>query len=58
MAAMSALFHEHRVRATRKDGESEADARKRVMKVVNDNEMVLLLQMVRPEAAALEWVKI
>ena len=55
---MAALFHSRRVRPVRRSGESEEDARRRVMGVVDDCEMVLLLQMVRPERVALEWVEV
>ena len=55
---MSTLFRDHRVRPVRMSGETEEDARRRIMQVVEDKEMVLLLQMVRPERAALEWAEV
>lgn len=57
VAIMATLFREHRVRPVLQAGESMEQALKRIMNVVEDKGMVLLMQMLHPENAVLEWQK-
>ncbi|KAI1809002.1 hypothetical protein GGS20DRAFT_599454 [Poronia punctata] len=57
-ATMAVLFRNSRVRPVVKDGETDAMARSRVMELIeNDSGAVLLLQLLHPERAPLEWTK-
>lgn len=55
MVVMAALFKDHRVQPVLKPGESMQQACLRIMDVVEDKGMVLLLQMLNPENATVEW---
>ncbi|EOD45005.1 putative cytochrome p450 protein [Neofusicoccum parvum UCRNP2] len=57
VAVMAGLFRSYRAVPVRQAGEDEAAARERVKKVVDDTGMVLLLQMLHPEKAVVEWKK-
>lgn len=57
VAVMATLFREHRVQPVLQPGEYMEQALKRIMKVVDDNGMVLLMQMLHPQNAVLEWRK-
>lgn len=57
MAVMATLFREHRVQPVREPGEPMEQSLKRIMKVVGDKGMVLLMQMLHPQNAVLEWRK-
>ncbi|KAI1192937.1 cytochrome P450 [Nemania serpens] len=57
-ATMAVLFRNSRVRPVVKGGETDAMARSRVMDLIeNDSGAVLLLQLLHPERAPLEWTK-
>ncbi|KAF7929690.1 hypothetical protein BELL_0055g00040 [Botrytis elliptica] len=56
VAAMVALFKRNRVEIVREEGETEEEAKERVMSVVKDNVIVLLLQMRSPEKVGVRWV--
>ncbi|QSZ36703.1 hypothetical protein DSL72_006586 [Monilinia vaccinii-corymbosi] len=58
VAAMVALFKRHRVEIVLEDGETQEQAKQRVMGVVKDNIVVLLLQMRSPEKVGLRWVEV
>lgn len=55
VAVMAALFRDHRVQPVLKAGEGMTQACLRIMDVVEDKGMVLLLQMLNPENAIVEW---
>ncbi|MCJ1466040.1 hypothetical protein MMC07_004659 [Pseudocyphellaria aurata] len=55
VAVMAALFKDHRVQPVLKPGENMQQACLRIMDVVEDKGMVLLLQMLNPENANVEW---
>lgn len=56
VASMAALFRDWRVDPVPEPSESLESARKRVMRMVEeDTGQVLLLQMLHPEKAALSW---
>lgn len=55
VAVMAALFRNHRVQPVLKAGESMKQACLRIMDVVEDKGMILLLQMLNPENANVEW---
>lgn len=55
---MAALFREHRVLPVREMGsENDEAARRKVQQIAEDCETRLLLQVRKPEAVGLEWVK-
>ncbi|KAK7957335.1 uncharacterized protein PG986_006557 [Apiospora aurea] len=55
-ATMAALFRDYRVGPTKRQGESEGDARRRIAhQLETDSAKDLLLQMLHPERAALSW---
>ncbi|KAI9650534.1 hypothetical protein NHQ30_000550 [Ciborinia camelliae] len=58
VAAMVALFKRHRVEIVLEDGETQEQAKQRVIDVVKDNVVVLLLQMRSPEKVGLRWVEV
>ncbi|KAM0310229.1 hypothetical protein ACHAO8_008329 [Botrytis cinerea] len=58
VAAMVALFKRHRVEIVLEEGETQEEAKRRVMSVVKDNAVVLLLQMRSPEKVGLRWVEV
>ncbi len=56
VGAMAALFGGWRVEPVRGEGETEGEARRRVMELIEeDSAPVLLLQMLHPERAPLVW---
>lgn len=57
VAVMATLFREHRVQPVLQPGELMDQSLKRIMKVVEDKGMVLLMQMLHPQKAVLEWRK-
>ena len=58
VAAMATLFYQWRVDPVPQEGEDMHMARKRIMKLVEEETgQVLLLQMLRPERAVLKWTQ-
>ena len=58
VAAMATLFHQHRVEPVPQANEDIQMARKRVVKLVEeDTGQVLLLKMLHPERAVLRWTR-
>lgn len=58
VATIAALVKEYRVGPVVRDGETEADARKRVLDfIVEDTGMVLLVQLLHPERCPLMWTR-
>jgi cytochrome P450 len=57
VAVMASLFRAHRVQPVLRAGESMKQASKRIMDVIDDRGMKLLMQMLHPENAVLEWQK-
>ncbi len=57
VAVMAALFHEHQVQPVLQAEESMAQGLRRIMDVVNDRVMMLLMQILHPEKAVVEWRK-
>lgn len=57
VAVMVAMFRDHCVVPSRREGESEEMARLRAVESLKDSGMVLLFQMLHPERTALEWKK-
>ncbi|KAH8168591.1 cytochrome p450 domain-containing protein [Sarocladium implicatum] len=59
VATMAVLFSQWRVEPVRQEGEGAEDARKRILKLIEDETgYVLLLQMLNPEKAPLRWKKV
>lgn len=57
VAVIANLFRGHRVLPERRAGESEAQARRRVIEAVNDSTVKMLLQMKNPASVAVRWTK-
>lgn len=58
VATMAVLFKDWRVSPQRSEGEKDADARGRLLRLIStDSAQVLLLQMLHPERAPLCWSK-
>ena len=57
VAVLSCLLRGHRVRPVLLPGESEEDAQKRVIAVVEDSEMELAIKMNHPERLRVRWEK-
>lgn len=57
VAVMATLFREHRVQPVQQPAEAMEQSLKRIMKVVEDKGMVLLMQILHPQNAVLEWRK-
>ncbi|KAI1113688.1 cytochrome P450 [Nemania sp. NC0429] len=58
VATMAVLFKDWRVSPQRLEGEQDADARGRLLRLIEtDSAQVLLLQMLHPERAPLRWSK-
>ena len=58
VGVLVALFQRHKVHPVALDGESEEMARARLSdQIANDTGMRLLLQMLHPEKAVLQWTK-
>lgn len=57
VAIMATLFRNHGVQPVLRAGESMEQALRRIMDVVEDKGVVLLMQMLHPEKAVLEWRK-
>lgn len=56
VATMAALFRDWRVDPTPRPGESPSEARRRILnQLETDSAQVLLLQMLHPERAVLQW---
>ncbi|KAF2688987.1 cytochrome P450 monooxygenase-like protein [Lentithecium fluviatile CBS 122367] len=55
VAVMVAMFRDHFVAPARLEGEGEEAARERTRSTLRDTGMVLLLQILHPEKAPLEW---
>ena len=56
VAVLATLFRDHRVRPVVKDGEGEADARRALMKMVDDSAIsAITLQMLEPRSRSLRW---
>ena len=55
VAAMAALFRNHRVEPVPRQGETLAQARSRALDVVKDSSLRLLLQMRDPSSVAVRW---
>jgi cytochrome P450 len=59
VATMAVLFSKWRVEPVKMPGESAEEARKRVIKLIEDESgYVLLLQMLHPERAPLVWTRV
>ncbi|KAF7920214.1 uncharacterized protein EAE97_011555 [Botrytis byssoidea] len=58
VATMVSLFKKHRIEVVPGKGESIEEARKRAEKSVWDSEIVLLLQMKKPELVGVKWVEV
>ncbi|TGO25857.1 hypothetical protein BPAE_0071g00280 [Botrytis paeoniae] len=58
VATMVSLFRGHRMKVVPEKGERVEEARKRAEKSVWDSEIVLLLQMKKPELVGVKWVEI
>ncbi|KAF7959216.1 hypothetical protein EAE96_002731 [Botrytis aclada] len=58
VATMVSLFRRHRIEVVPEKGESIGEARKRAEKSVWDSEIVLLLQMKKPELVGVKWVEV
>ncbi|KAF7909148.1 hypothetical protein EAE99_011518 [Botrytis elliptica] len=58
VATMVSLFRKHRIEVVPEKGESVEEARKRAEKSVWDSEIVLLLQMKKPELVGVKWVEV
>ncbi|KAG8528171.1 uncharacterized protein KY384_007088 [Bacidia gigantensis] len=57
VAVLASLFKDHTVNARPEADESTAQAKQRVMNVVNDSGLRITLQMKHPETVALDWQK-
>lgn len=57
VSTMAGLFYNHRVEAVAELGETQQQAEARVQSLVDDSAMVLLMQMMKPEKAALRWTR-
>ncbi|THV54440.1 hypothetical protein BGAL_0026g00110 [Botrytis galanthina] len=57
VATMVSLFRKHRIEVVPEKGESVEEARRRAEKSVWDSEIVLLLQMKKPELVGVKWVE-
>ncbi|TGO34629.1 hypothetical protein BHYA_0189g00170 [Botrytis hyacinthi] len=58
VATMVSVFRKHRVEVVPEKGESIEEARKTAEKSVWDSEIVLLLQMKKPELVGVKWVEV
>lgn len=58
VATMVSLFRKHRIEIIPEKGENIEEARKRAEKAVWDSEIVLLLQMKKPELVGVRWVEV
>lgn len=58
VATMVSLFRKHRIEVVPEKGESAEEARRRAEKSVWDSEIVLLLQMKKPELVGVKWVEV
>jgi cytochrome P450 len=57
VAVISCLLRRHRVEPVRLEGESVAQASKRITKIVDDSDLVVALKMKHPERVKLRWTK-
>ncbi len=57
VGVMAALFHEHQVQPVLQAEESMEQGLRRMMDVVDDRGLVLLMQILHPEKAVVEWRK-
>ena len=57
VAVIAKLFRDHRVQPEQMVGESEEQARTRVLEVVKDSTVKMLLQMKDPTRVALRWIR-
>ena len=55
VAVLSRLLKGHRVRPVLMPGESESDAGKRLLNVVEDSEMEIAIKMKQPERLRVRW---
>jgi len=56
VAAIAKLFHRHKVHPVLLDGESPAQAKERLVRMIDDSAMTAItLQMRRPKSVALMW---
>ncbi len=57
VAVIITLLRDHRVRPTVMNGETEEEARQRIIDVVNDSHVRISLQMRHPTRAMVSWVR-
>lgn len=55
VAVMATLFRNHRVQPIARPGETQGQARRRVLGVVKDSNVELLLQMRDPDSVTVAW---
>ena len=55
VAVVARLLRRHRVEPILLEGESHAEASERILKVVQDSDLVVILKMKRPENLKLKW---
>ncbi len=58
VAAIAELFRENRCAPVLLEGESETEAKKRVLGVIEDSNVVNTLKMLHPEKVRLRWTKV
>lgn len=57
VSVMATLFRRCNARPVRKEGESEEQARQRLMDLMQDSQNVLTLRMTRQDEVGIEWVE-
>ena len=57
VAVIANLFRKHRVQPERMVGETEEQARRRVLEIVDDGAVKMLLQMKDPARVSVRWTR-
>jgi cytochrome P450 len=58
VATLACLFHKHRVSPEVQNGDTEEQARRKLLDVLNDSDMQLAMRINQPKKIRLKWEKV